>query len=110
MGNITSTEEITISSVATQLNTINHKLNYCFSNIDKINTRLSQLENSISDYGLQDYNDLYLSKSGCIESNNGNTSSNSEDNSSYIFTNHNDFTWDYYEINKTYLEYVDTNH
>ena len=50
MGNITSTEEVTMSNIVTQLNIINHKLNYCFSKIDKVSARVTEIENYISEY------------------------------------------------------------
>lgn len=112
MGNITSTEEVTMSNIATQLNIINHKLNYCFSKIDKVSERITEIENYVSEYDLEDYNNVFLSESEepiAKNNNNNNDFISNNENSSFIFRNHNDFTWDYYEIDQTYLKYIDTN-
>ena len=112
MGNITSTEEVTMSNIATQLNIINHKLNYCFSKIDKVSERITELENYVSEYELEDYNNVFLSESEdpiTLTKNNNNNDISNNENSSLIFRNYNDFTWDYYEIDQTYMKYIDTN-
>ena len=117
MGNITSTEEVTMANIATQLNIINHKLNYCFSKIDKVSARVTEIENYISEYDLEDYNEVFLSDSdniqnkheSALENNVTNNQPIIAENSSFIFRNNNDFTWDYYEIDQTYLKYIDTN-
>ena len=60
---------------------------------------------------IRDYNNVFLSgeESYTNTKNRNNNNISNNENSSLIFRNHNDFTWDYYEIDQTYMKYIDTN-
>ena len=99
MGNLNSSQEMTMESLCVQLNILNHKMNYCLSQLDTLKYKVKDIENVITEYELEDYNDVFYDN---VSPNTNNTNSNS-----ISISNINEYTWDYYEIDNTHINNID---
>lgn len=105
MGNLNSSQEMTMENLYTQLNILNHKMNYCLSQLDTLKYKVKDMEKVITDYELEDYNDVFYDN---ISPNTNNTNSNNSNSTNSIsISNINEYTWDYYEIDNTHINNVD---
>ena len=97
MGNLNSSQEITMSHICTQINILNHKISYCLSQIDTLKYQFQDLENNVNAYDSEEYNDVFLSES-----------ESPQEPPPPLNSYTNEFTWDYYEIDHTYINDIET--
>ena len=105
MGNVNSSQEITMSHICTQINILNHKISYCLSQIDTLKYQFQDLENNVNQYDPEDYNEVFYENSPTTTADN---KAVSETDIHSISFNINEFTWDYYEIDNTYIQNMET--
>lgn len=102
MGNINSGQEMTMENLYTQLNILNHKMNYCLSQLDTLKCKIKEVEKVITEYELDDYNDVFCDNLSPIS-----ISNSDHINDSINISNVNEYTWDYYEIDNTHINNID---